>query len=91
MGNTEDNLTLLAVVGIKDPLRKETAEAVRLLRGAGVTVRMVTGDNAVTAASIAREAGILDEGGLVMEGPTFRHLPLEEQKKVALKIQVLAR
>jgi len=90
-GQTEHNLTLLAIVGIKDPIRPETAEAVKLLRGAGVSVRMVTGDNVLTASSIAKEAGILDEGGLVMEGPVFRHLPLEEQKKICLQIQVLAR
>jgi Ca2+-transporting ATPase len=84
---TEESLTLVAVVGIKDPIRPETAEAVRLLRGAGVSVRMVTGDNVLTAMSIAREAGILDEGGLVLEGPEFRRMSLEQQKAVALKIQ----
>ena len=48
----EENFTLLGIVGIKDPIRPETAEAVRLLRGAGVVVRMVTGDNALTAQAI---------------------------------------
>ena len=56
----EENLTLLGIVGIKDPIRVETADAIKLLRGAGVTVRMVTGDNAVTARAIAIEAGIFD-------------------------------
>jgi len=87
----ERDLTLLALVGIKDPIRPETAPAVKLLRNAGVTVRMVTGDNAVTASSIAKEAGILDEGGLVMEGPVFRKLPPDEMKRIANDIQVLAR
>mmetsp|Transcript_12255 Transcript_12255/g.42510 ORF Transcript_12255/g.42510 Transcript_12255/m.42510 type:complete len:1092 (+) Transcript_12255:149-3424(+) len=86
-----DDLTLISLVGIKDPIRPETKEAVRLLRGAGVNVRMVTGDNPLTAASIAKEAGILDEGGLVLEGPDFRKMSEEEKMKVALHIQVLAR
>ena len=87
----EDRMTLLAIVGIKDPIRPETAGAVRLLRQAGVTVRMVTGDNATTARAIAREAGILDEGGLVVEGPEFRKMSPEEQRRIATDILVLAR
>lgn len=87
----DDKLTYLGVVGIKDPIRPETKEAVRQLKQAGVTVRMVTGDNALTATYIAKEAGILDEDGIVMEGPDFRKLSEEERQKVALKLQVLAR
>jgi len=87
----ETNMTLLGVVGIKDPIRPETLEAVRLLKGAGVNVRMVTGDNVLTASFIAREAGILDEGGVVLDGPSFRKMSQEELDAVAIKIQVLAR
>jgi Ca2+-transporting ATPase len=92
----EENLTLLGIVGIKDPIRVETAEAVRLLRGAGVTVRMVTGDNAVTARAIAIEAGIFDpneeeKGATILEGPVFRKMSRAEQESVAMKIRVLAR
>jgi Ca2+-transporting ATPase len=89
----EGNLTLIGIVGIKDPIRPETAEAVRLLRGAGVVVRMVTGDNVLTAQAIAKEAGILDDsdGGLVLEGPVFRKMSQKEKESVATKIRVLAR
>jgi P-type Ca2+ transporter type 2C len=87
----ESDLTFLGVVGIKDPIRPETVEAVRLLKGAGVSVRMVTGDNKLTASFIAREAGILDEGGLVLSGPEFRAMSTAEMDACALKIQVLAR
>jgi P-type Ca2+ transporter type 2C len=87
----ERDLIFLGVVGIKDPIRPETREAVRLLKGAGVSVRMVTGDNKLTASFIAKEAGILDEGGLVMTGPEFRALSPTEMDACALKIQVLAR
>lgn len=87
----DDNLVYLGVVGIKDPIRPETKEAVRQLKEAGVTVRMVTGDNVLTATYIAKESGILDEDGIVMEGPDFRKLSEDEMQRVALKLQVLAR
>ncbi|KAI0558341.1 Cation-transporting P-type ATPase [Gracilaria domingensis] len=87
----DDNLTYIGVVGIKDPVRPETREAVRQLKEAGVTVRMVTGDNKLTATFIAKEAGILDPDGLVVEGPEFRAMSQAELDKKALKIQVLAR
>lgn len=87
----ESDLIYMGVVGIKDPVRPETKEAVKLLKGAGVTVRMVTGDNAMTAKCIAKEAGILDEDGLVLEGPKFRKMSSDELQKICTKIQVLAR
>ena len=77
----EDELVIIAMVGIKDPLRDGIAEAVEKCHIAGVTVRMVTGDNKETAIAIAKEAGILDKGwreGIngkeyeVMEGKAFR-------------------
>ena len=45
---------------------------------AGITVRMVTGDNVHTAKHIARECGILTEGGRAIEGPVFRSMPEED-------------
>ena len=44
------------------------------VQAAGVTVRMVTGDNKITATAIAEECGILREGGVVLEGPVFRYV-----------------
>jgi Ca2+ transporting ATPase len=55
-----EDLTLLAVVGIADPLRPEVPEAIQKAHRAGISVRMFTGDNPVTAASIAVECGIMD-------------------------------
>ncbi|MEU0337477.1 cation-transporting P-type ATPase [Streptomyces bobili] len=51
-------LTLTAVAGIADPPRPQARDAVALAQAAGVTVKMVTGDHADTAAAIARELGI---------------------------------
>jgi Ca2+-transporting ATPase len=53
-----DNLTLLAMVGIVDPPRTEAQEAIAKCHSAGIQVRMITGDHAVTAAAIGHELGI---------------------------------
>lgn len=84
-------MTFLAIVGIQDPLRDGVREAVRDCQGAGVYVRMVTGDNVLTAKAIAEDCGILVPGGLVMEGPTFRKLSKRDMDAAIPKLCVLAR
>ena len=55
------DLTLLAIFGIRDPLRAEIPSAIAKCKSAGILVRMVTGDNSETAVSIAKKSGILDK------------------------------
>lgn len=86
-----NDMTLLTIVGIQDPLRTGVKESVRLCQKAGIMVRMVTGDNLITAKAIAEECGILTENGLVMEGHNFRHLGAAEMSSVIPRLQVLAR
>ncbi|KAI9735176.1 MAG: hypothetical protein M1834_001766 [Cirrosporium novae-zelandiae] len=81
----------LGIVGIQDPLRDGVADAVKTCQRAGVVVRMVTGDNLITAKAIAAECNIYTEGGIVMEGPRFRTLSKTEMKQIIPKLQVLAR
>jgi len=64
----ENNLVVLSMVGIKDPLRDGIADAVVRCNEGGVRVRMVTGDNKITAIAIAKEAGILTEDWEPTEG-----------------------
>ncbi|KAN0031465.1 hypothetical protein ACTFIV_005329 [Dictyostelium citrinum] len=87
----ENDLIFIGIVGIKDPLRPEVPEAVEVCKRAGIVVRMVTGDNLITAQNIARNCGILTEGGLCMEGPKFRELSQSEMDAILPKLQVLAR
>lgn len=82
--------TCIGVVGIKDPVRPGVKESVAVCRSAGITVRMVTGDNINTAKAIARECGILTDG-IAIEGPVFREKSEEEMLKIIPKIQVMAR
>uniref|UniRef100_A0A5B7AEI8 Calcium-transporting ATPase n=1 Tax=Davidia involucrata TaxID=16924 RepID=A0A5B7AEI8_DAVIN len=83
--------TLIAVVGIKDPVRPGVKDAVRTCLAAGITVRMVTGDNINTAKAIAKECGILTEDGLAIEGSEFRSKSLDQMREIIPKIQVMAR
>jgi sodium/potassium-transporting ATPase subunit alpha len=58
-------LTLIGLVGIVDPPRQEIPEVVRVLRGAGIRMFMVTGDFKLTAQAIAEECGILSDQSMV--------------------------
>ncbi|KAI9164881.1 hypothetical protein LWI28_003881 [Acer negundo] len=83
--------TCIGIVGIKDPVRPGVKESVALCRSAGITVRMVTGDNINTAKAIARECGILTDDGIAIEGPDFREKKMEDLLELIPKIQVMAR
>ena len=85
------NMTLLTVVGIQDPLRDGVSKAVKQCQDAGIKVRMVTGDNVVTAKAIASQCGIYTEDGIVMEGPKFRQLSDPEMDRLLPRLDVLAR
>ncbi|KAI7751632.1 hypothetical protein M8C21_007651 [Ambrosia artemisiifolia] len=92
----EDDLVLLAIVGIKDPCRPNVRDAVELCKKAGVKVRMVTGDNLQTAKAIALECGILESNAdakepNLIEGKTFRGLSEDQRLEVADKISVMGR
>ena len=86
-----EDMGLLAILGIQDPLREGVSTAVKQCQDAGVVVRMVTGDNITTASAIATQCGIKTPDGLVMEGPNFRQLSDWEMDAVLPQLQVLAR
>jgi len=70
-----NDLVLVALVGIIDPLRTEAKDAVAVALAAGVDVRMITGDHTVTARAIADDLGL---GPGVMTGTELQHLSDEE-------------
>lgn len=84
----DDGYTLIAVVGIKDPVRPGVKEAVKTCLAAGIMVRMVTGDNIHTAKAIARECGILTDDGVAIEGQDFRDKSAEEMRDIIPRLQV---
>ncbi|KAI8908577.1 hypothetical protein EDD86DRAFT_227293 [Gorgonomyces haynaldii] len=87
----EQDLVFIGLMAIKDPLRKEIPLAVATCQKAGIIVRMVTGDNVLTATKIAKEANIFHGDGIALEGPVFRKMTREEKVQVVPRLQVLAR
>ena len=73
-----NDLTLLAMVGIVDPPRAEAKDAIAKCHSAGIQVRMITGDHAVTAAAIGHELGI---EGTALTGAQFAAMSDDELMK----------
>ncbi len=83
-----DDLTILAMVGIVDPPRNEAKDAIAKCHSAGIQVRMITGDHAVTAAAIGKELGIT---GTALTGAEFAAMSDDELKSQLSEIGVVAR
>jgi Ca2+-transporting ATPase len=83
-----DDLTLLAMVGIVDPPRPQVKAAIVNAKAAGIRVRMITGDHAVTAEAIARDLGI---DGRAITGADFSAMSDAEAVKAVDDIGVIAR
>ncbi|KAH6769946.1 ATPase E1-E2 type family protein / haloacid dehalogenase-like hydrolase family protein [Perilla frutescens var. hirtella] len=92
----EKEMTLLGLVGLKDPCLPGVKKAVEDCQYAGVSVKMITGDNVFTAKAIATECGILHPNqeandGSVVEGVEFRNYTEEERMEKVDRIRVMAR
>jgi Ca2+-transporting ATPase len=83
-----DGLTALALVGIVDPPRPTAKDAIAIAHSAGIQVRMITGDHAVTAAAIARNLGIT---GRAITGAEFAAMSDDELLSQIDEIGVIAR
>jgi P-type Ca2+ transporter type 2C len=84
-------LVFLGLFALRDPLRADVIETIRIARGAGIRVVMITGDHANTAYSIARSIGLVDSRDQVMEGRMVETLSLVDMKSVLSNIKVFAR
>ena len=91
-GKNMDNLCLLGFVNIKDELRDEAKEGIRLIKSAGIKPIMITGDAVDTAEAIAREVGLIDiKSNLVLSSGDLEKLSDDEIKKKLSNIAVIAR
>jgi P-type Ca2+ transporter type 2C len=86
----EQRKIFLGVVGIIDPPRDEVIDAVRECHEAGVTVKMITGDHAITARAIGLEIGIGD-GEKVITGAELEEMSDEEMRRIVDDVDVYAR
>ena len=86
--------TLLAIVAISDPLRKEVPAAIRQCERAGINVKIVTGDTAQTAMEIARQTGVItgdSEQAEIITGAEFATLSDEDALKIVGGLKVMSR
>lgn len=86
----EDGCTLLGLIGMIDPPRKEVYQALKACHEAGINVKMVTGDHPLTAEAISRDLGILAQGK-VITGAEISTFNASEWQLAARDVQVFAR
>lgn len=90
-----DDLTLLGVVAISDPVRSDVPAAVKECIDAGIAIKIVTGDTIGTASEIGRQIGLLDAedngGAEVITGPEFAALSDEELHERIGDLKIIAR
>lgn len=87
----ESNLVFSGFVGIRDPLRKDVIESVNTANKAGVSVKMLTGDNINTAKAIGEELGLLKGNMRAVEASYIDTLDDEELKQEIQTISIVAR
>jgi magnesium-transporting ATPase (P-type) len=85
-----DGVTLLGLFGLADPVREEAIDAVAACRGAGIRVKMITGDHAGTARAIATRLALQNSGD-VLTGADLDRMPAKEMARRAANTDVFAR
>jgi magnesium-transporting ATPase (P-type) len=84
-------LVMLGIVAIADPPRPEATAAIAECQAAGVRVKMITGDHALTAHAIAAEMGVVDDGATVLTGAEIDRMGDEQLRDVVAGVDVYAR
>ena len=87
----ERDLIFLGLIAMKDPLRPEATEAVRLCRDAGIRTSMITGDHKETAIAIARELDLYRDDGVALSGSELDRLTDEQLTQCVERVSVYAR
>jgi len=90
IGDLEEGMIFLGLVGIVDPPRPEAIEAISKCREAGIQVKMITGDHAGTACAIGREMGIT-EGDHAVTGAELEKASDEELQQLVREADIFAR
>lgn len=88
----EEHMVFMGMVGMMDPPRPEVAECVQTCLQAGITPVMITGDHVLTAASIAKELGILQDASReAVSGEELDRMSMEELRENIRNYRVFAR
>lgn len=86
-----NNMTLLGIIGVVDPVRKEVPNAVAMAHKAGIQVIEITGDCIETAKAVAEECGIYIAGDLAITNDEFEAMSDDEVKSIIPKLRVISR
>jgi Ca2+-transporting ATPase len=89
--SAEANLIFVGLTGMIDPPRKEVRDAIVKCKRAGIKTVMITGDHQATAEAIARQLGMLPQGGVILNGQQLEAMTDEQLEKKAADIYVYAR
>ncbi len=89
-GDLKKNKVFLGIIGIIDPAREEVIDSIKECKEAGVEVKMITGDHAITAKAIGKEIGIGD-GEKAMTGKKLENMSDEELREIVKEYDVYAR
>lgn len=87
----EKNLDFTGLISFEDPPKRGVKETIAKAAAAGIRTIMVTGDHILTARFIAKEVGILKEGGKALSGEDLDKLTDEELQKIVQSVSVFAR
>jgi len=87
----EENLIFLGITALSDPPREEIKKAIDMCRTAGIKVKMITGDDKMTALAIAKQIGISFSDNSVMMGQDMDRLTDDELSKIVNKINIFVR
>lgn len=86
-----ENMTLLGIIGVVDPVRKEVPEAVKVAHKAGIQVIEITGDCIETATAVAKECGIYKDGDIALTNDEFERMSDDEVKNILPQLRVISR
>lgn len=86
-----NNMTLLGIIGVVDPVRGEVPNAVAMAHKAGIQVIEITGDCLETAKAVAEECGIYMSGDLAITNDDFEAMSDDEVKSIIPKLRVISR
>lgn len=86
-----NNMTLLGIIGVVDPVREEVPNAVAMAHKAGIQVIEITGDCLETAKAVAEECGIYMSGDLAITNDDFEAMSDDEVKSIIPKLRVISR
>lgn len=89
--NEENDLVFVGLTGMIDPPREEAKAAIEKCHSAGIRVVMITGDNAITAAAIGKEIGLLGKDSKAITGAEIDEMSDEEFSKIVEEINVFSR